>query len=85
MPAVKCAKCGGDTNTAVSNYWEDRREDGKAHYCYLRVEDGKWVKGCGFELADPIYELPSFNALLGKSVYASAEKQDTNFSDEESD
>ena len=46
MPAIECAKCGGATNTAVSNWLEPKsRPDKKAHECYLRVEDGVWFKG----------------------------------------
>ena len=69
MPAIECAKCGGSTNTAVSNWLEPKsRPDKKAHECYLRVEDGVWVKGCGWENADPVYEKLSFEKYLGEKA-----------------
>ena len=66
MPAIKCAKCGGLTNTAVSDHLG--RKDHKANKCYIKVERGVWVKGCGYDDADPVYDKPSLDKYLGKSA-----------------
>jgi hypothetical protein len=68
MPVIVCSKCGGTTNTAVCQWLNPMREDRKANECYLKVEVGVWVKGCGWERADPIYEKPLFEKYLGKKV-----------------
>jgi len=68
MPAIDCAKCGGKTNTAVAHWLSPIRPDKKAHECYLRVENGIWVKGCGWDNADPVYEKPSLENYLGKKA-----------------
>jgi hypothetical protein len=52
MPDIICAKCGGDTKTAVS-MWLPSRFDGKAHWCYAKIHQGHWVKGCCYNLATP--------------------------------
>ena len=52
MSSIVCAKCGGLTNTAVA-MWLPTRADFRAHWCYAKVEDGMWVKGCCLNLAPP--------------------------------
>ena len=49
MPAIRCAKCGGLTNTAVCDWFSPIRKDGKANECYTRwnKETKKWERGCG--------------------------------------
>lgn len=48
MPTLKCASCGRDTNTAVSDHID--RHDGKASRCYAaHVPDVGWVKGCAYD------------------------------------
>lgn len=54
MPVIECAKCGGITNSACSNFWTTSHKDGKANGCYARFEDGKWVKGCSYDTADEL-------------------------------
>ena len=49
MPVIKCAGCGGVTNTACSNHLFPVREDGKANECYAKREGNKWVKGCAYD------------------------------------
>ena len=69
MAAITCSKCGGLTNTAVCNWIHPNiREDGKAYECYLRVENGVWVKGCSWDKADPKYGKPIFEKYLGKKA-----------------
>jgi hypothetical protein len=62
MSGCICATCGKITNTAVSNYWDNR--GGKATECYAAYVDGKWVKGCGYDKADPEYQRPIIDAFL---------------------
>jgi hypothetical protein len=50
MSTIRCAKCGGDTNTAVADHLNNK--SGEADCCYARYENGKWVKGCGLDDAD---------------------------------
>ena len=69
MSAIICAKCGGQTNTAVADWIDPIREDGKANECYLRVEDGVWVKGCAWDKADPKYGKPTFERYLGRKAW----------------
>lgn len=64
MPATTCEKCGGVTNSAVSDYDFVVK---KATGCYARVENGIWVEGCSFKSCG-IYTMPSVKKLLGKSV-----------------
>ena len=69
MAAIKCAGCGGLTNTAVCNWTEpDIRGDRKAHECYIRVEGGVWVRGCGWDRADPHYGKPLYEKYLGRKA-----------------
>ena len=68
MSDLTCDKCGGVTNSAVSDRLDPYRGDGKANWCYLRVESGVWVKGCAWDKADPIYGKPSYEKYLGTSV-----------------
>ena len=70
MSALICEKCGGMTNTAVAERMEPYRNDGKANECYLKVENGIWVKGCAWDKADPVYGKPSFERYLGSRVGA---------------
>lgn len=47
MPAVICSKCGGKTNTAVSEVDNYSDWGNKADSCYAKLnEQGKWVPGC---------------------------------------
>jgi hypothetical protein len=65
MPAIRCSKCGGFTNTAVSNWLEPKiREDKKAYECYAKVVNGKWIKGCAYDNCDP-YTKSSVDKLIG--------------------
>lgn len=45
MSGIECAGCGGQTNTALSD-WVDSIDTGKAEKCYAKWENGKWIKGC---------------------------------------
>jgi len=61
---ISCAGCGRQTNTAVAEWLDQRREDGKAHCCYAAWVDGKWVKGCAYDKADPVCVKPFVDRLL---------------------
>jgi predicted metal-binding protein len=50
MPTIKCAKCGGDTNTAIADHIHNK--NGEADACYAKWENGRWVKGCSYNEAD---------------------------------
>jgi len=52
MSSIICFKCGGQTNTAVSDWIEPIRSDGKANRCYAKWENNKWVEGCAYKEAD---------------------------------
>ena len=67
MSAMKCSKCGGETNTAVCDW---RPKDKVVVECYAKVEDGVWIKGCGYANCDP-FTVEGVDALLGKHAYPS--------------
>ena len=50
MPTIKCRRCGGLTNTVFADHIDS--PDDKADRCFLRWENDKWVKGCGYDDAD---------------------------------
>ena len=70
MSAIRCAKCGGLTNTAVSQWCDPKiRKDKLAYECYLRVGlTGRWEEGCGWENANKEYELSTLKTLLGRTA-----------------
>ena len=67
MRAMECSKCGGQTNSAVCDW---RLKDKVVVECYAKVENGVWVRGCGYANCD-LYTVGGVNALLGKSVIPS--------------
>lgn len=50
MSNKTCLGCGGMTNTAVCDYLH--HSDWQPRKCYARFEDGRWVKGCGYDEAN---------------------------------
>lgn len=48
MLPLKCTGCGGETNTAVTDAWEDEPY-GTATKCYFKYEREKWVPGCAYD------------------------------------
>lgn len=46
MPVITCRACGYKTNTALS--YHINSEDEKADYCYARLENNNWAKGCQY-------------------------------------
>jgi hypothetical protein len=74
MPVIECAKCGGLTNTAVSNWIDPEiREDRKAHECYAKVVDGIWGKGCAYDNCNP-YLKYSVDGLIGTPAVKKVER-----------
>ena len=67
MSAMTCSKCGGQTNSAVCNW---RLKDKVVVECYAKVENGVWVKGCGYANCD-LYTVEGVDELLGKSAIPS--------------
>ena len=65
MTAMQCSKCGGETNSAVCDW---RLKDKVVVECYARVENGVWVRGCGYVNCD-LYTVEGVDALLGKNAY----------------
>jgi len=55
MPVIKCQNCGGITNSAVSDYWDEATGWKKASECYARWIPPRecWVPGCAFATASP--------------------------------
>ena len=49
MPIGICKKCKHATNSCTSNYWSAK--DNIPTECYGSFVDGKWVKGCAYDLA----------------------------------
>ena len=47
MSIIDCPNCGNKTNTAVCTELWDKE---KAR-CVAKIEDGKFVKGCGYDVA----------------------------------
>jgi len=85
MPTIECAKCGGLTNTAVANWIHPEiREDRKAHECYTKMVDGKWVKGCGYENCDS-YTKPYIDKLIATPIKTPEELKNLAFKDDETD
>ncbi len=53
MPSGKCLGCGRLTNSTTSNWWDT--DDHHPTKCYVAwEEDGKPVKGCGYDKADSL-------------------------------
>ncbi len=59
MSITYCTSCGRLTNSATSNYILDTEMDGKTSKecgvvtsCYAAFVDGKWVKGCVYNILD---------------------------------
>jgi hypothetical protein len=46
MPEIRCKKCGGMTNTALSDHINN--ESGMADECYAKWDEVEmvWVRGC---------------------------------------
>ena len=63
MSEIQCHNCGAKTNTAVAQWLNPRRKDGKANFCYLSWLNGKWVKGCAYSRAD-IFIRPRIDDML---------------------
>lgn len=60
MPVANCKNCGEITNSATSNYWQNTEPDGTTKKeigtpteCYAAFVDGKLVKGCCYDDAEP--------------------------------
>ena len=66
MPIKICRNCGAKTNTAVCD-WIDSKDD-KADKCYAKFEDGKWVKGCGYDDCDPTYTKPIIDKIINNNI-----------------
>ncbi len=63
MSDIVCHICGRVTNTAVCEWLNPRREDGKANHCYAAFVNGKWEKGCAYEKCDS-WTKPTVDNLL---------------------
>jgi hypothetical protein len=50
--SVICKSCGGKTVPEASNWSEDQKSKprGVVSKCYAKLEDGKWVSGCGVKM-----------------------------------
>lgn len=62
MSDITCL-CGKLTNTAVSDWCDPRRKDGKAYKCYAAWDGKKWVKGCAYDKCDS-YTKQTVDSLL---------------------
>ncbi|KKN99073.1 hypothetical protein LCGC14_0143210 [marine sediment metagenome] len=61
MASIKCTNCGRLTSSATSNYILNKEPDGAtpkepgvATLCYAAFVDGDWVKGCKYDLLNPL-------------------------------
>lgn len=59
MSEMRCGKCGGLTNSSVCDW---NTKDGVIE-CYAKFENGKWIRGCGYDNCDP-WTKPSINKLI---------------------
>lgn len=66
MSALVCSNCGGVTNSAVCD-WRIGDNGAVCDECYLKVENGIWVKGCGYNDCDQ-WTRPSIDRMLGEPV-----------------
>ncbi len=66
MPAEKCKGCGRMTNSTTSNWWDT--DDHHPTKCYVAWgEDGKPVKGCGYDkLAERDFDRYFADSILKK-------------------
>lgn len=62
MSAVRCQRCGGLTNTAVSDWLDAPR--GHASRCFVRWVDGVARRGCAYGEAN-VYERSMADSVLG--------------------
>lgn len=53
MPSATCKTCGRVTNSACSDYWDERpgKPRGEVASCLAAWVDGRWVEGCGYAAA----------------------------------
>lgn len=68
MSDITCL-CGNLTNTAVSDWCDPRRKDGKAYKCYAAWDGKKWVKGCAYDKCDSFTKI-SVDSLLYPNALA---------------
>ena len=66
MSDITCL-CGKLTNTAVSDWCDPRRKDGKAYKCYAAWDGKKWVKGCAYDKCDS-YTKQMVDSLLSPNL-----------------
>jgi len=52
MSSIKCSRCGGLTNTALSDH-EFKMTDNTASRCYARYENDVWGRGCAYNEVNP--------------------------------
>lgn len=62
MTVLICNGCSRQTNTACCHHHRGNPPD----YCYAAWEDGKWVKGCGFDKADDFSKAFAMHLITGK-------------------
>ncbi len=69
MPVLTCQGCGRFTNTAVAEWFRGdpirSAPEGEAFACFAARENGKWVRGCGYDNAHEINQR-SARKLIGE-------------------
>ena len=75
MSALICSNCGGITNTAVCDY---RLVDNFVKKCYAMVENGIWVKGCGYSDCDE-WTKPAVDRLIGTAAIVNTDLKEFDF------
>ena len=66
MPSGICTGCGCTTNSAVSNWWEEKPEGiGVPTKCYAAFVDEAWVRGCDYDNGDEFVKSFVDNLLKG--------------------
>ena len=66
MSTILCNKCGGTTNTALSDHINSPFK-GKAERCFARWENNKWVEGCAFNDKDDVFMINFAKKIINNS------------------
>lgn len=66
MTIYICKGCGRETNSVCCQFVHQFNE--MPNYCFAAREDGKWVKGCGFDKADAFGKAFTMHLITGEST-----------------
>ena len=64
MPVITCENCGSVTNTAVADWVNRKTYDNKADRCFLKWVNGRWEKGCSYDVDKAHYKCTFAQKIL---------------------